>query len=38
VRQKDIELFQEAVVESLVDFRRLEVVYLIRNFTPQRME
>jgi hypothetical protein len=26
------------VVESLVDFRRLEVVYLIRNFTPQRME
>jgi rod shape-determining protein MreC len=38
VRQKDIELFQEAVVESLVDFRRLEVVYLIRNFTPQRMD
>lgn len=38
VRQKDIELFQEAVVESLIDFRRLEVVYLIRNFTPQRME
>jgi rod shape-determining protein MreC len=36
VRQKDIELFQEAVVESLVDFPRLEVVYLIRNFTPQR--
>jgi rod shape-determining protein MreC len=38
VRQKDIELFQEAVVESLIDFRRLEVVYLIRNFTPRRME
>jgi rod shape-determining protein MreC len=38
VRQKDIELFQEAVVESLIDFRQLEVVYLIRNFTPQRME
>jgi rod shape-determining protein MreC len=38
VRQKDIELFQEAVVESLIDFRGLEVVYLIRNFTPQRME
>lgn len=38
VRQKDIELFQEAVVESLIDFRRLEVVYLIRNFTPQKME
>jgi rod shape-determining protein MreC len=38
VRQKDIELFQEAVVESLIDFQRLEVVYVIRNFTPQRME
>jgi rod shape-determining protein MreC len=35
VRQKDIELFQEAVVEPLMDVGRLEVVYVIRNFTPQ---
>jgi rod shape-determining protein MreC len=38
VRQKDIELFQEAVVESLIDFPRLEVVYVIRNFVPQALE
>ncbi len=38
VRQKDIELFQEAVVESLIDFPRLEVVYIIRNFVPQALE
>jgi rod shape-determining protein MreC len=38
VRQKDIELFQEAQVVSLIDFQRLEVIYLIRNFTPQALQ
>jgi rod shape-determining protein MreC len=38
VKQKDIELFQEASVESLVDFRRVEVAYVIRNFSPQKIE
>lgn len=38
VKRKDIELFQEAQAESLIDFRRLEVVYVIRNFVPQRLE
>lgn len=38
VKRKDIELFQEAQAESLIDFRHLEVVYVIRNFVPQRLE
>jgi rod shape-determining protein MreC len=38
VKQKDIELFQEAQLESLIDFRRVEVAYVIRNFSPQKIE
>ena len=34
VRQHDIELFQEATVRPSVDFNRLEVVMVIRQFTP----
>lgn len=38
VRQKDIELFQEAVVEPLMNASRLEIVYVIRNFAPQPLQ
>jgi len=34
VRQRDIELFQEAEVRPTVDFNRLELVIVIRNFQP----
>lgn len=34
VRQRDIELFQEAEVRPTVDFSRLEMVIVIRSFQP----
>ncbi|NLS79326.1 MAG: rod shape-determining protein MreC [Chloroflexi bacterium] len=34
VRQNDVDMFQEAEIRSAVDFYRLEVVLVIRNFTP----
>jgi rod shape-determining protein MreC len=34
VRQRDFEVFQEAVVRPTVDFDRLEVVMVITNFDP----
>lgn len=34
VRQKDIEMFQEAEVQSAVNFHRLEQVMVVRNFEP----
>lgn len=38
VRQKDIELYQEARIESAVDFRRLEGVLIITNHLPVKLE
>ncbi len=37
VRQKDIEMFQEAEVQSAVNFHRLEQVMLVRNFVPTEL-
>lgn len=37
VRQKDIEMFQEAEVQSAVNFNRLEQVMIVRNFTPTEL-
>ncbi|MBX3051787.1 MAG: rod shape-determining protein MreC [Caldilineaceae bacterium] len=34
VRQRDFEVFQEAVVRPIVDFGRLEVVLIVTNFDP----
>ena len=34
VKQNDVDMFQEAEIRSAVDFYRLEVVMIIRNFTP----
>jgi rod shape-determining protein MreC len=34
VRQRDFEVFQEAVVRPTVDFDRLEVVMIVTNFDP----
>ncbi len=38
VRQKDYEMFQQAVVRPTVDFDRLEVVLIITNFVPLSLE
>lgn len=38
VRQKDIELFQEAEVLPAVNMDRLEIVFIIRNFIPTPAE
>lgn len=35
VRQRDFEVFQEAVVKPIVDFGRLESVLIVTNFDPQ---
>ncbi len=37
VRQKDIEMFQEAEVQSAVNFNRLEQVLVVRNFVPTEL-
>lgn len=37
VRQKDIEIFQEAEVQSAVDFHHLEQVMVVLNFQPTRV-
>jgi rod shape-determining protein MreC len=34
VRSVDVELFQQAVVQTSVDFSRLEIVLVITNFRP----
>ncbi|HRJ41755.1 MAG TPA: rod shape-determining protein MreC [Caldilineaceae bacterium] len=34
VRQRDFEVFQEAVVRPIVDFGRLELVLIVTNFDP----
>jgi rod shape-determining protein MreC len=34
VRQRDIELFQEAIIQPSVDFTRLEYVLVLKKFTP----
>lgn len=34
VRQRDFEVFQEAVVKPIVDFARLEFVLIVTNFDP----
>jgi hypothetical protein len=34
VRQRDFDVFQEAVIRPTVDFGRLEVVMVITNFDP----
>lgn len=38
VRQVDIEMFQEARVDSTVDFDRLETVLVITNYRPPRLD
>jgi rod shape-determining protein MreC len=38
VRQRDIELFQEADVAPAVNLGKLEIVFVIRNFTPTNIE
>lgn len=38
VRQIDIEMFQEARVDSLVDFDRLETVMVIVNYRPTKLD
>ena len=38
VRQKDVDLFQEARLEPSVDFGRLEAVLVITNFLPVKLE
>ncbi len=35
VRQRDIDLFQEAIVKPGVDFNRLEFVLIVKKFMPQ---
>lgn len=37
VRQKDVEMFQEAEVQSAVNFNRLEQVLVVRNFVPTEL-
>jgi rod shape-determining protein MreC len=37
VRQKDIEMFQEAEVQSVVDFTHLEQVLVVLNFQPTEL-
>ena len=34
IRKRDYELFQQAAVQSVVDFSRLELVLIITNFKP----
>lgn len=34
VRQRDFEVFQEAIVRPIVDFGRLEFVFIVTNFDP----
>jgi rod shape-determining protein MreC len=34
IRQRDIDVFQQAVVRPTVDFRRLELVLVVTNFDP----
>lgn len=34
IRQRDIDVFQQAVVEPTVDFQRLELVMIVTNFDP----
>lgn len=34
IRQRDIDVFQQAVVRPTVDFRRLELVMVVTNFDP----
>ena len=34
IRQRDIDVFQQAVVRPTVDFRRLELVLVVMNFDP----
>jgi len=38
VRQIDIEMFQEARVDSQVDFDRLETVLVITNYRPAKLD
>jgi rod shape-determining protein MreC len=38
VRQRDIEMFQEAEVRPTVDFNNLEIVLVITNFQPIGLE
>jgi len=38
VRQKDVDMFQEAHVEPAVGFDRLEIVLVITNFLPTKLE
>lgn len=38
VRQRDVEMFQEARLEPAVDVNRLEVVLVVTNFLPTRLE
>jgi rod shape-determining protein MreC len=38
VRQNDVEMFQEAEIRSAVDFYRLELVMVIRDFVPINLE
>lgn len=38
VRQKDVDMFQEARIEPAVDFDRLEIVLVITNFRPAKLE
>jgi rod shape-determining protein MreC len=38
IRQKDYEMFQQAVLRPTVDFDRLEVVLIITNFVPLSLE
>jgi len=33
-RQRDIDIFQQAVVRPIIDFRQLEVVAIVTNFNP----
>lgn len=37
VHSRDIDPFETAEIESLVDFKRLEQVYIITNFQPKRL-
>jgi cell shape-determining protein MreC len=38
VQQKDVDMFQEARLDPAVDFDRLEVVLVITNFLPTKLE
>jgi rod shape-determining protein MreC len=38
VRQKDVDMFKEARIEPSVDFERLEVVLVITNFQPTKLD